>query len=157
MSLHLPVSLKGAFLINYLSSFFCLTLLLFLPAMTALCLSLICTRGVAMLLVVPLLAAFLLMVTALTHQFQGWLAALMVNTSLESRYAEVQVRPDQIAAARELKPIQERQVFGRNILLFQDVDRKRLAALGDVRTPSIAELFVAVIGNPAAAAQGVAQ
>jgi ABC-2 type transport system ATP-binding protein len=75
----------------------------------------------------------------------------------ESRYLEVTVHPDQIAAARALKPIHERQVFGRSMLLFDHVDRQQLAALGDVRTPSIADLFVAVIGNQAGQAQGAAR
>jgi ABC-2 type transport system ATP-binding protein len=77
--------------------------------------------------------------------------------AFESRYAEVTVRPENTAAARELKPIQERQVFGRSMLLFQDVDRQQLAALGEVRTPSIADLFVAVIGNQSVQAQGAAR
>jgi ABC-2 type transport system ATP-binding protein len=77
--------------------------------------------------------------------------------AFESRYAEVTVRPEKIAAARELKPIQERQVFGRSMLLFQDVDRRQLATLGDVRTPSIADLFVAVIGNQSVEARGTAR
>src|SRR5438093_951028 len=70
----------------------------------------------------------------------------------ESRYAEVVVNPDRLAAARALKPIHERQVFGRSILLFDRADREQLAALGDVRTPSIADLFVAVMGNQGATA-----
>jgi len=57
------------------------------------------------------------------------------------------VKPEQAAAARALQPIQERQVFGRSILLYDGVDRQKLAALGEVRTPSIADLFVAVMGN----------
>jgi ABC-2 type transport system ATP-binding protein len=75
----------------------------------------------------------------------------------ESRYLEVMVNPEQIAAARALKPIHERQVFGRSILLFDRVDRQQLAALGDVRTPSIADLFVAVLSNQSGAAQGGAR
>jgi ABC-2 type transport system ATP-binding protein len=67
--------------------------------------------------------------------------------AFESRYAEVMVNPEQAAAARALRPIHERQVFGRSILLFDGVDRSQLAALGEVRTPSIADLFVAVMGN----------
>ncbi len=63
----------------------------------------------------------------------------------ESRYVEVMVHPDHVTAARELKPMQERQVFGRSIMLFDRVDRSQLAAIGDVRTPSIADLFVAVM------------
>src|SRR6266705_5320977 len=72
----------------------------------------------------------------------------------ESRYAEVMVQPQHVPAARALKPIHERQVFGGSILLFEAVDRQQLAALGDVRTPGIADLFVAVIGNQAGQAQG---
>jgi len=65
----------------------------------------------------------------------------------EQRYIEVMVNPDQLAAARALKPIHERQVFGRTILLFDSVSRDSLATLGDVRTPSLSDLFVAVLGN----------
>ena len=74
----------------------------------------------------------------------------------ESRYLEVMVHPQHVAAARALKPIHERQVFGRSILLFDGVGRHQLAALGEVRTPGIADLFVAVMGNQAGAAQGAA-
>ena len=76
---------------------------------------------------------------------------------VESRYREVMVRPEQIAAARALKPIHERESLGRSILLFDRVDQQQLAALGDVRTPSIADLFVAVMGNQPGQAQGAAQ
>src|SRR5881398_2017049 len=72
----------------------------------------------------------------------------------EARYVEVTVNPDQVAAARALKPMYERQVFGRTILLFDRVESGRLLQLGEVRTPSIADLFVAVVGNQAGAAQG---
>ena len=73
---------------------------------------------------------------------------------LETRYVEVTVNPDQIAAARALKPMNERKTIGRSILLFDlkadsklNVDRQQLANLGEAHTPSIADLFVAVIGN----------
>src|ERR1700720_832871 len=72
----------------------------------------------------------------------------------DSRYLEVMVNPQRLDAARALKPIHQRQVFGRTILLFDRVDRQQLAALGDLRKPSIADLFVAVLGNQNAAAQG---
>jgi ABC-2 type transport system ATP-binding protein len=65
----------------------------------------------------------------------------------EARYVEVMVHPDHVASARSLKPISERQVFGRSVFLFDQVDRNQLAALGDVRTPSIADVFVAVMGS----------
>ena len=65
----------------------------------------------------------------------------------ESRYLEVMVNPEQLAAARALKPIHERAVFGRSVLLFDGVDRGQLATLGEVRRPSIADVFVATMGN----------
>jgi len=65
----------------------------------------------------------------------------------EKRYVEVMVQPDHVAGARSLKPINERQLFGRSIMLFDQVDRSQLAALGDVRTPTIADLFVAMMSN----------
>ena len=75
----------------------------------------------------------------------------------ERRYTQVMVNPENLEAARALKPISERQVFGRSILLFDGVDRQKLSALGEVRTPGIADLFVAVMGNPSAAAPGGAR
>jgi hypothetical protein len=77
--MHLPVSVGGAFLINYLSSLLSLSLIVFLPLMLAFCLSLVYVKGASQLLTPALLAAFLLMVTALTYQLQGWLASLMSN------------------------------------------------------------------------------
>src|SRR5258706_4066809 len=66
----------------------------------------------------------------------------------ESRYVEVAVHPDRLAAARALKPIHERPVFGRSVLLFDHVNRDQLETFGEVRRPSIADLFVAVVGIP---------
>jgi len=77
--------------------------------------------------------------------------------AIESQYLEVAVNPDQVTAARALKPMYERQVFGRTILMFDRVERDRLMQLGEVRTPSIADLFVAVVGNQAGMAQGAAR
>ena len=77
--LHLPVSLSGVFALNYLSSYFGLALIVAVPAMIGFCLGLIFSRGPVMVLQLPLIAAFVLMVTALSYQFQGWLASLMVN------------------------------------------------------------------------------
>jgi ABC-2 type transport system ATP-binding protein len=73
---------------------------------------------------------------------------IVLNCSMEefeSRYVEVMVYPDRVAEARSLKPMHERQVFGRRVLLLENTDRSQLAVLGDVRTPSIADLFVAVM------------
>jgi ABC-2 type transport system permease protein len=75
--LHMPVSVEAAFLINYLSSLLRLSLITFVPAMAGYALALVYVRGVEQLLVLPSLAAFLLMITAATYQFQGWLASLV--------------------------------------------------------------------------------
>lgn len=77
---------------------------------------------------------------------QGRIVLESSMDAYESRYFEVMVRPDRIAAARALIPIHERQAFGRSILLFDRGEREQLEALGDVRRPSIAELFLAVVG-----------
>jgi ABC-2 type transport system ATP-binding protein len=75
----------------------------------------------------------------------------------DSCYLEVMVNPENAAAARALKPIHERQLFGRSILMFDRADRQQLAALGEVRRPSIADLFLAVMGNNGGQPQGVRQ
>jgi ABC-2 type transport system ATP-binding protein len=72
----------------------------------------------------------------------------------EARYVEVMVNPEQIAAARALKPIHERPLFGRSVLLFDRVNRDQLAALGEVRRPSVADLFVAVMSRRPAQTTG---
>ena len=77
--LHLPVSVKNAFLINYFSSLLRLSLIFFVPMMLGYSLALVFVKGAMLLPVLPALAAFLLMVTALTYQFQGWLSSLMSN------------------------------------------------------------------------------
>jgi ABC-2 type transport system ATP-binding protein len=80
---------------------------------------------------------------------------LVLDSSMEDferRYIEVMVKQDQAAAARALKPLHERQVFGRSVFLFDGGDRAQLAALGEVRTPSIADLFVAMVGEKGAMA-----
>ena len=85
---------------------------------------------------------------------------IVLNCSMdefESRYLEVTVNPEQAAAARGFKPIHERQVFGRSIFIFDHASREQLAAFGDVRTPSIADLFVAVMGSQTGQAIGAAK
>jgi ABC-2 type transport system ATP-binding protein len=66
---------------------------------------------------------------------------------VESRYAELLVKPEDLAAARALGPISERQGLGRSVLLFDGVERERLAPLGEVRTAGLADLFVALMGR----------
>ena len=65
----------------------------------------------------------------------------------EKRYREVTVNPDRLGAARAFKPMHERQALGRTIFLFDHGERQQLAAFGEVRTPSIADVFVAVMEN----------
>ncbi len=61
------------------------------------------------------------------------------------RFIEVMVNADQAAAARALKPLDERQVFGKSIFLFDGIERSRLEAMGEVRRPSVGDLFVATM------------
>lgn len=70
--------------------------------------------------------------------------------SVEQRYTEVMVRPDRASAARQLKPMFERVLFGRHIFLFDNVSRDKLAGLGELHTPSVADLFVATMKGGAA-------
>src|SRR5262252_6644621 len=75
---------------------------------------------------------------------------------LESRFAELTVNPEKAAAAKALKPIDERQVLGRSVLLFDGANRQELGTLGEVRTPSVEDLFVWMVGRGAGQARGVA-
>jgi ABC-2 type transport system ATP-binding protein len=88
---------------------------------------------------------------------RGRIALECSMEEFETRYAEVMVRPEHLASAQALRPIHSREVFGRSVLLFDNADRQQLAALGDVRTPGIADLFVAVMGDKAAAPEGAIQ
>ncbi len=75
--LHLPMSLKDAFLLNYLSSVICLNIICFFPAAIGVCIALAITHGLKLLILVPIVLSFILMLTAVTYQFRGWLASLM--------------------------------------------------------------------------------
>ncbi len=77
--LHLPVSVRGVFVINYVSSLLRLSVIVFVPVLFGFALALPIARGAMSLIVLPATVAFLLMVTALSYQFQGWLASLMTN------------------------------------------------------------------------------
>ena len=76
---------------------------------------------------------------------------------VEARYREVAVHPDKLAAARALRPISERQGIGRNLMLFEGVHEEQLAELGEARTPGLADLFVAIVGERGAQLQGAGQ
>jgi len=62
---------------------------------------------------------------------------------VHERYAELLVSNDQVTAARALKPLYEHKLFGKYIFLYDGVDKAQLSALGELRTPSVADLFVA--------------
>jgi ABC-2 type transport system ATP-binding protein len=66
---------------------------------------------------------------------------------LEARWCELVVRPEQLVAARALGPVHERRLLGRTALLFDGADRGLLAGLGELRTPGLADLFVALVGG----------
>jgi ABC-2 type transport system ATP-binding protein len=69
---------------------------------------------------------------------------------LASRYVQLNVKPEQAIRARELKPFYEREVFGRIAMFFENRSNEELVPLGEIRTPSIADLFVAKMqGAPA--------
>jgi ABC-2 type transport system ATP-binding protein len=69
---------------------------------------------------------------------------------LAERYAQVNVNPDQTTRAREMKPFYEREVFGRVAMFYEGRTPDELGPLGEVRTPSIADLFVAKMQGAAA-------
>jgi len=102
-------------------------------------------------------------VVVATHQVeevQYILTDIVFSRSMEdveSRYREVSVHPDKIMTARALNPIHERQGIGRSTLLFEGADPQQLAALGEVRTPSVADLFVAIMSSRAGRTQGATQ
>ena len=64
---------------------------------------------------------------------------------VENRYCELMVKPDRADEARALGPLYERELFGRHIFLYDNVSRDRLADLGELHTPSVADLFVATM------------
>jgi ABC-2 type transport system ATP-binding protein len=76
--------------------------------------------------------------------------------NLSERFVQVTVAPDKAGRARELKPFYEREVFGRTAMIFEGRQRADLGSLGEVRTPSIADLFVAKVqGSVGAPSMGV--
>ena len=75
----------------------------------------------------------------------GKIALAATMDEVGERYAEVMVNPDKAEAARALKPLNERQIFGKSIFLFDGIERARLATLGELHKPSVADLFVATM------------
>ena len=77
---------------------------------------------------------------------------IVLASSLEdiaARYAAVAVGADRIDAARAEKPFYERRMLGKTVLYYEQPDLERLAGLGELHTPSIADLFVAKLSGAA--------
>jgi ABC-2 type transport system permease protein len=77
--LHLPVSLRQVFILNYIASHLSFVIILFLPASLGLALGLMIGRNWQMIAIVPAILSFVFMVTAWTYCLRGWLVRLMVN------------------------------------------------------------------------------
>jgi ABC-2 type transport system ATP-binding protein len=75
----------------------------------------------------------------------------MPMDSIADRFTQLSISSERLAEARALGPIHEHESIGHSLLYFENVDRKRLAALGDVRTPGLADLFVAKLSGSAGA------
>jgi ABC-2 type transport system ATP-binding protein len=74
----------------------------------------------------------------------------VVDTSLEdvtTRFTAVTVTTDRLDAARTEKPFYERQILGKVVLYYENADPQKLEALGDLHTPSVADLFVAKLSG----------
>lgn len=73
----------------------------------------------------------------------GRIALQATMEEVQERYVELMVKPEMAEQARSLNPINERELFGRHIFLYDKVARESLAELGEIHTPSVADLFVA--------------
>ena len=69
--------------------------------------------------------------------------------ALPEQFAELMTSGESVDKARKLGPIYEREVFGKNVLTFDGVNRDELSPFGEVRTPDIADLFVAKVKETA--------
>jgi ABC-2 type transport system ATP-binding protein len=76
---------------------------------------------------------------------------IALNSSMEdiaNHYVELMASAENAEAARRLNPVSERQVFGKSVMIFENVGREKLNGFGELRTPSIADLFVAKMSAP---------
>jgi ABC-2 type transport system ATP-binding protein len=77
---------------------------------------------------------------------------IVLDSSLEdiaTRYAAVAVAADQLDTARAEKPFHERRMLGKVVLYYEHPDLQKLERLGEVHTPSVADLFVAKLSGGA--------
>jgi ABC-2 type transport system ATP-binding protein len=78
---------------------------------------------------------------------------IVLDASMENvaeTFVEVAVHPDNREKATSLRPVYQHQVFGQSVFLFDGIGRDKLTELGDIRTPSVADLFVAKVRGEAA-------
>ena len=78
---------------------------------------------------------------------------IILDASMENlpeHYVELLASTENAEEARQLNPIYEREVFGKKVLMFEGVSRERLQGMGEVRTPGVADLFVAKVKGAAA-------
>jgi ABC-2 type transport system ATP-binding protein len=76
---------------------------------------------------------------------EGRIALESTMEDVQERYVELMAKPDKALEARQLHPIHERELFGRHIFLYDNVSREQLQDLGELHTPSVADLFVATM------------
>ena len=85
------------------------------------------------------------LVTHLVFMRDGKTVLLATMDELADRYVEVAVPGDRLEAARALAPLDERTLFGKTVFMFDSPTRERLSDLGELRTPSLADLFIATM------------
>jgi ABC-2 type transport system ATP-binding protein len=78
---------------------------------------------------------------------EGRIALDCTMEEVQERYVELMVPPEKADAARALKPLFEHALFGRHIFLYENGDRAKLAELGELHTPNVADLFVATMSG----------
>jgi ABC-2 type transport system ATP-binding protein len=73
---------------------------------------------------------------------------ILLDASMESladQYVELMASGEGAVKAKGLGPIAEHEMFGKSVFLFEGIDRDNLSGLGELRTPSVADLFVAKV------------
>ena len=105
------------------------------------------TEGVTVLIATHQVDEIEHVLTDVLFLHQGRVALDCSVEDFQSRYCELTVNRERVATARALGPLREREVLGRSVLLFDRADRRTLATLGEVRTPGIADLFTAIVGQ----------
>lgn len=78
---------------------------------------------------------------------------IILDTSMDAipeSFTELLTSGEAAETARRLGPLHERDVFGKHVMTFENVDRQKLEGLGEIHTPSVADLFVAKVKGAAA-------